>query len=115
MPSSYKTGSPECLAAARLDLLPMYVRGAREMELAPLSSCGGRLASNSHMLNGKETSLIYLAYITLTSWSCSKNTEIISCNKIVPSGPALSDRQLYINTYMKIIASNSSNMHYTRI
>jgi hypothetical protein len=52
--SSYKTGSPECLAAARLDLLPMYVRAAREMELAPLSSCGGRLASNSHMLNEKE-------------------------------------------------------------
>jgi hypothetical protein len=45
-----QTGSPECLAAARLDLLPMYVRAAREMELDPLNNCGGRLASNSHML-----------------------------------------------------------------
>jgi len=45
-----QTDSPECLAAARLDLLPMYVRAAREMELDPLNNCGGRLASNSHML-----------------------------------------------------------------
>jgi hypothetical protein len=28
----------------------MYVRAAREMELDPLNNCGGRLASNSHML-----------------------------------------------------------------
>lgn len=54
MPSSYKTGSPECLAAIRLDLLPMYDRAARETELAPLSNCGGRLASNSHMLEENE-------------------------------------------------------------
>jgi hypothetical protein len=62
----------------------MYVRAAREMELAPLSSCGGRLASNSHMLDEEETSLNYLTYITVTR---SKNTEINSCNKIILSCP----------------------------
>jgi hypothetical protein len=65
MASSYKIGSPKCLAATRLDLLPIYVRAARETELDPLSSCGGRLASNSHILKENEIILIYLTNITV--------------------------------------------------